>query len=280
MILKSLFREKFLEVIQQYYFELEIINTHPFYVVSVDNKVFVHLVPVQNSFNPSQLIALQQSYALEQKMLVHLWEDVWLAKQSQVLSRIKSFCGKNEKVHGRKAKIVELSMQQTSSFLEDNHLQGYVKAKHNYGLAVDGHLLGVACFSNTRPMKSKGDNYLSAELVRFATLAGYTIVGGLDKLVKHFLSKTPTNDLMTYADRDWSLGGGYNKLKFINSAVVDSSYFHLDTQSLIRYRGHRLPKKITEAFAQQNELSLLAFLKVNNFVTVFNTGNLKYHFYV
>ncbi|MFN0256604.1 PDDEXK family nuclease [Pedobacter ureilyticus] len=279
MGLNPLFQEDFFLTIQDRYRAVENIQTHPFYIVAIKGSVYVNLIPLNTSFLPQQLQSLQVAYQQQGILLVHLWEDVWINKREQVLSRIHSFCGLNKSLHGRKAKIEELQATQAKAFLEAYHLQGYIKTKFNFGLRLNDELVAVACFAASRPMKSKGENYKSAELVRFATKTGVTIVGGLSKLLKHFLQQVSVNDLMTYADRDWSLGKGYDKLGFHFSGTTEAVTFYVDTKTMNRYQGHRLPKKILAAFDEQNILNLDDFLTQNGFFKVFNTGNLKYHLY-
>lgn len=279
MGLNPLFQEDFFLTIQDRYRAVENIQTHPFYIVAIKGSVYVNLIPLNTSFLPQQLQSLQVAYQQQGILLVHLWEDVWINKREQVLSRIHSFCGLNKSLHGRKAKIEELQATQAKAFLEAYHLQGYIKTKFNFGLRLNDELVAVACFAASRPMKSKGENYKSAELVRFATKTGVTIVGGLSKLLKHFLQQVSINDLMTYADRDWSLGKGYDKLGFHFSGTTEAVTFYVDTKTMNRYQGHRLPKKILAAFDEQNILNLDDFLTQNGFFKVFNTGNLKYHLY-
>ena len=279
MGINPLFQEDFFLTIQDRYHAIENIQTHPFYIVAVKGSVYVNLIPLNASFLPQQLQSLQVAYQQQGILLVHLWEDVWLNKREQVLSRINSFCGLNKSLHGRKAKVVELETAQAKVFLEAYHLQGYIKTKFSFGLRLNDELVAVACFAASRPMKSKGENYKSAELVRFATKTGVTIVGGLGKLLKHFLQQVSVNDLMTYADRDWSLGKGYDKLGFHFSGTTEAVTFYVDAKTMNRYQSHRLPKKILTAFDEQNILNLDDFLTQTGFLKVFNTGNLKYHLY-
>jgi len=277
--LNPLFQEDFFLTVQNSYHAVEEIQTHPFYLVSIKGKVYVNLLPISATFSPQQLISLQAVYAQKGILLVHLWEDIWTNKRAQVLSRIHSFCGLNQSLHGRKGKILEVNAEVTKSFLEQYHLQGYIKTKYNFGLLFNGEIKAVACFAASRPMKSKGAHYKSAELVRFATENGITIVGGLGKLISHFLALVSVNDLMTYADRDWSLGKGYDKLGFKSSGNTDPVIFYVDTKTMTRHYAHRLPKKIMAAYEAQNVLNLDSFLASVDLVKIFNTGNLKYHFY-
>lgn len=249
-------------------------------IIDAQNGVLVHLVPLVNQFNPEDLIALQQQYQIENKQLIHLWEDVWLTKKNQVVIRLKSLLSQNIGFHARKTKIVDLAIHDSKFFLKSNHIQGYVKAKYTFGLADKSEIIAVATFSDTRPMKLKGNDYLSAELVRFASKDGVTVVGGLSKLIKHFSKQIQVNDIMSYADKDWSLGKGYEKLNFQQTAETEPLYFYVDAETLHRYAAHRLPKDILLSFKAQNNLNLDQYLNELNYIKVFNTGNLKYHLYL
>ena len=65
--------------------------------------------------------------------------------------------------------------------------------------------MAVATFSGGRTLKF-GDrkNQRSYELIRFATLKEFVVIGGFDKLLKAFCKEHQPDDIMTYADRDWS----------------------------------------------------------------------------
>ncbi|SFG76670.1 hypothetical protein [Pedobacter insulae] len=256
------------------------INDDAYDILECSPKLYLNLVSLRNHFHPDELINLQENFQNEGKLLVHLWEDVWQLNQKRVLSRIKSFLGLNCTLHARKAVLVELDSTQAVNFFNDTHLQGYVKAKHYYGLLVNNELIAMASFSDLRPMKLKGVGYTSAELIRFASKDGFTITGGLSKLIKHFLKIKNPNDLMSYADRDWSLGSGYHQLGFELSGVTGPAYLYVELTTLRRYFPHRLPKNILTGFHEQKEVNLETYLVKNGFEKVFNTGNLKYHLYV
>lgn len=280
MGLNPLWQEDVFLTIQAFHQQTEMKCVTPHFIISCNNNLFIHLVPLNCNFQPQELITLQEEAHAEGFQLVHLWEDVWQAKRAQVLSRIRSFLNLNKSFHGRKAKIFAIDAKEALQFLTAHHLQGYVKAKYSYGLFNGDEIIAVATFSETRPMKHKGSNYHSVELVRFASIAGLTIVGGLSKLIKHFLKQIKVDDLMTYADRDWSLGKSYDKLDFMLSEVTEPSYLYVNTTTLIRYFVHRLPKNILSAFEAQNVLNLDDFLAANGYCKLFNTGNLKYHLYL
>ncbi len=249
-------------------------------IIQCSPQLFIHVVPSVTSAQPEEFVMLQEKYQQEGKLLVHLWEDVWLLNQTKVLSRIKSFLGLNQTIHGRKTKIIALNLNQITEFFNLYHLQGYIKAKYNYGLMINNEVVAAASFGVHRPMRSKGVNYYSSELIRFTSKDNLTVVGGLSKLVKHHCKQVKINDIMTYADRDWSLGKGYEQLGFELTTLTPPAYLYVDGKTRLRYFPHRLPKNVLSAFDEQKELNLDDYLAGQGFLKAFNTGNLKYHLYV
>lgn len=279
MGLNPFWQEDVFLTVQAFQHDIKWLHPAPFCILQCNGQFFIHLVSLTNQFEPKELIALQFQYQQEGKQLVHLWEDVWLARRAQVLMRVRSFLGLNQIYHGRQSQIVEIDSKTAQRFLDMHHLQGYIHAKYHYGLTYHDELLAVASFSSARPMKSKGVAYQSAELVRFASANGLTIAGGLSKLIRHFTKQLKLNDLMTYADRDWSLGKGYDKLGFSYANETEPAYLYVNSSTLVRYFPHRLPAKIVLDFEAQKDLNLDDFLAFNGYIKLFNTGNLKYYLY-
>ncbi len=225
-----------------------------FCLVSLNKeKLIVNLINLKNAYNPAQLISLQERYRSAGIRLIHLWEDVWLTRPLQVLARIESLAGLNTRIHGRKTKVSKISKPIADEFINRNHLQGAVNSRYKLGLFEKEELVAVATFAALRNMNHT-ENYKSAELIRFAVKSGYTVTGGLSKLISHFYMLFRPNDLMTYADRDWSLGEVYSTLGFSLTETIAHQQFSLDEnlkRSLIKNRLDVCP-------------------------VVFNTGSLKF----
>lgn len=219
-----------------------------------DHALVIHLVDLDNNFAPTELLALQHEYQQNGLKLIHLWEDVWQSRQQQVCFRIFSILRLNKRIHGRKTNVIKLDKLNAATFLNDNHLQGYVSSRYKLGLAENQKLVAVATFSALRKMNYE-PNYKSAELIRFAVKAGYSVSGGLSKLIRYFYQEYQPNDLMSYADRDWSAGEVYIKLGFKSTAQLDAQKFGLDES------GHR---------------SLINNDSIHYNQTVFNTGSIKF----
>ena len=239
-----------------------------FKLLYCNQKVLVNLISLTNSHQAAEVLALQQSFWNKGIYLIQLWEDIWSTRKDQVIGRLCSILGLNKRLHGRKGKIVVLNQQQTDEFLVLNHIQGSAKSKYKYGLEIDGLLVAVACFSGTRPMKRIGEEYKSIELIRFATAIGFTVTGGFSKLLQHLIKQVKPDDVMSYADRDWSLGQAYDLAGFQLVDCLPPAEIWLNENTLTRYFTHRLPDGLSVS-----ETS-------SHYLKIFNTGNLKYILYL
>ncbi|MEO9258281.1 MAG: hypothetical protein ABI207_07860 [Crocinitomicaceae bacterium] len=168
---------------------------------------------------------LQQKYSLA----IHLWEDVLIQKKELVTQRLSAINGQVQKIHARKCTLKPISQIELNDFLNLHHIQGAVKSRIKYGLMYENELVGVASFSARRAMTYDGKKeYYSAELIRFCSKTGTRIYGGLDKLLKHYERNFEVNDIMTYADKDWSNGASYLTLGFTISNETNPLAFVLN----------------------------------------------------
>lgn len=243
-------------------------------------QVAIHLVSLTDPGAPADFIALQAQEQQQKRYVVHLWEDIWRSRREQVLARIASILGLNKKLHGRKGKIVAINQAQADEFLWRHHLQGSAKTKYKFGLMIGEELAAVALFSSARPMKSIGPDYRSYELVRFASQMGFTVTGGFSKLLQHFINLQQPNDLMSYADRDWSLGNAYDTSGFKLVNTTEPLAMWLDLKDYSRKTLLRLPAGLLVSLKSMDESAQHQFLIENNYLPVFNTGNLKYILYL
>lgn len=210
---------------------------------------------------------------------VTLWEDLWWSKQPIVESRIAAQLGISERIPARLTQVRRLDRPTTLAFLQDNHLQDAVLSKFKYGLFLpkkhyrvlknppdtDELLVAVGTFAHPRQFMKEGLPHRSFELVRFANLLNTTVVGGLNKVVSHFIKQHQPDDLMTYADLDWSDGQSYRTLGFETISDTLPQLFWVDPVSMARYLPHRLPDTLRE----QNALE-------QGFVAVYNAGSRKF----
>ena len=129
----------------------------------------------------------------------------------------------------RNCSVRRLDKAQAAAFLDANHRMGSCKCRYCYGLFVDrttgsreasveaGSLVAVATFSSGRTMR---DGTRSFEWIRFASLRGLRVIGGMGKLLESFVQEHSPDDVMTYVDASDSDGSAYMELGLTREALV------------------------------------------------------------
>ena len=226
---------------------------------------------------------LTDELAVQGQQVVHLWDDVARQKPAVVASRLAALRGESVRVPGRLTQARRIDKATAAAFLETHHLQAPLPGKVRYGLflperyyrvlpetnllnrSADELLLAVATFAQPRTQRRPDGPHRSAELLRVASHVGTTVVGGLDKLLKSYLTNHPADDLMTYADRDWSDGASYRKLGFAQLGTTPPIRTWLHPNEGVRYVSGQLPAGITETNAA-----------ACGYIPVYNTGSFKF----
>ncbi len=174
-----------------------------------------------------------------------VYEDWWVRKSSVVLSKINSMLGKNKRIFARKTQVRRIDKDQADKFLNSYHIYGTTKSKHKYGLFSGEELLSVATFSAQRNL----DVGRSSELIRYCTKNNVTVVGGLDKIIKHYEREMSPNHIMTYIDLDWGRGDAFRKIGFsatetkepitywVNSHTGERSRLPLENHIKVKNKG-------------------------------------------
>ena len=228
----------------------------PFTYLYLTNKqTVIHCIGLEPQIEDGQFFQnLTIKFADSGIRIIHLWEDLWQTHKPIVQSRLLSLLGQSATIPARLCKSRRIDKPTLDAFLTENHLQASTTAKFKYGLYlplryfrvidreknrftqsvsekithVDELLVAAASFSAARTFVRDGVSYRSFELIRFANLKGFTVVGGFNKLLQTFIKEQKPDDIMTYADADWSDGASYEKLNFERLELMPPQAFGLD----------------------------------------------------
>lgn len=245
-----------------------------------EKKLNIHCVEINsqklNKLEANYFASFNDAIEKQHHKNINLYEDIWKVKNEIVSKRLLAQIGIQNKIHGRLTTVEKITAKISDAFLDEHHLQESVTAHHHLGLYFKGELVAVATFSKSRLMTYERKHYRSYELIRFANKSGYAVAGGFSKLLSAFIEKHEVKHLMTYADRDWSNGDSYKKLKFtkIENTVPQAFYVHQTTMQ--RFFEHRLPPEITAAFEADKQKDLHSFLMEKGFIKIYNSGNIKF----
>lgn len=187
--------------------------------------------------------------------LIHIFEDEWIYKKNIVKSRLKNILGLTEnKIHGRKCEIKEVSSKDVKLFLNENHIQGNIGSKIKLGLYYENELVSLMTFGH-RPMFNSNQY----EIIRFCNKLNTTVIGGAQKLLKYFIKNYNPKEIISYADKRWSQGNLYEKLGF--TFISDSPpnfYYVIDKKRYhrINFQKHKLIKQGYDKNKSESQIML------------------------
>ena len=159
------------------------------------------------------------------------WDDV--NKVVKLLQKGNNF------IYARKCVIKDVDIDECSSYLVNNHLQGYCKGQEVcIGLYYNNELVSLMTFGKPRYNK----NY-EWELLRYCS--SYQVIGGAEKLFKHFLKTYNPKSIISYCDNSKFIGKVYEKLGFtLKDEGSPSCHWYSEkekrhiTDNLLRQRGY------------------------------------------
>lgn len=154
--------------------------------------------------------------------IIHIDIDILNSSYTKVWKRLTGLMGKGRRIYARETVVARLDKKVALEFLEEYHLNVPLAGKYRYGLYYKGELVSVAVFSGGRIMREIGEEYRSFELIRFCHKSDYLVIGGISKLIKSFVKDFKPNDIMTYADRDWSQESSLESIGFKAEGIVSS----------------------------------------------------------
>lgn len=233
-----------------------------------DNNFIIHLVPAQcgdcSSADENYLI----SVAEDSQDVLYLYEDRWWSAKGMVQERILARLERFTSIFARKCKVVsglnnpDLS-QKVADFLKRNHSYSSTKCRYRFALEYQGDIVAVATFSQPRPMVRSINNPLenipkeiveglhqdnilifdSYEWVRYASLSGIRVVGGMGRILSAFIEERLARkdnplrpiEVMTYSDNEWSNGDVYLKLGFKYASDREPVEHFVNKKSYERY---------------------------------------------
>jgi very-short-patch-repair endonuclease len=243
--IKSIYSSK---IIQSYRDKYEIDIYLPELKIGIEfNGLYYH----SNKFKDKNYHLDKTNYFKEKGIhIIHIWEDDYIIKLNLIKSQIKNWLNLTEnKIFARKCTIKEIDdIKVVKQFLNDNHIQGYVRSNLKLGLYFNEELISLMTFDHNEGRKKM--QYNEWNLSRFCNKLNTNVVGGASKLLSYFIKKYDVKRVISYADKDWSQGNLYYTLGFkkINESKPDYKYI-IDGVRVhkSRFRKSNLNTELTES---------------------------------
>ena len=167
-------------------------------------------------------------------------EDRWRSQGDMMRARLLAHLERFTSLYARNCYVKKIDKEVAKSFLSENHSYGDAACRYRYGLYLRRPsrcgtfeaetLVAVATFSNARKWQ-KGDKVIrSYEWTRYASLPSVRISGGMGKMLKAFVKEMQPDDIMSYADLEWSEGKVYEQLGFVLEGKKEPVMFSVDGQ--------------------------------------------------
>ena len=208
--------------------------------------------PCEASEQAEHLRQLLQSLEADNQETIVITEDRWRTQGDMMRARLLAHLERFTSLYARNCYVKKIEKDVAREFLLANHSYGDAVCRYRYGLYLkrctgkkaeisrlallarndseDGVLVAVATFSNARKWQ-KGDKVIrSYEWTRYASLPGMRISGGMGKMLKAFIKDVQPDDIMSYADLEWSEGKVYEQLGFVLEGKKEPVMFVVDGQ--------------------------------------------------
>lgn len=177
--------------------------------------------------------------------LIHIFEDEWMNKKDIVKSKLQYLMGlyDGDRIFARNCVIKEIDSKLKSEFLNKHHTQGNDNAQIRLGAFYKNKLVAVMTFGKTRiALGAQAKENNEWELMRFATSA--FVIGISGKLLKYFQRNWKYSNIISFADRRWSIGNLYDKLGFDKVSETSPSYFYFKPGSNIKFHRFSFRKSV------------------------------------
>lgn len=162
-------------------------------------------------------------------------EDMWRERPEMMRPRLLAQLGRFRSVFARNTVVSRIGKEEAASFLDRCHSYRDAASRYRYGVFTKaGELVAVASFSSGRTWVKEGRTVRSYEWVRYASLPDVRVVGGMGKVLKAFEEDVHPDDIMSYADMEWTDGAVYERLGFIEDGIRPPVQFVIDPVSWVR----------------------------------------------
>jgi hypothetical protein len=161
----------------------------------------------------------------------HFGIDYFLFHEAALKSRLASIFNKTKTIFARNCMAKRLNKETTAEFFNQNHLSGYANATLKFGLFYKEKLVAAITFAQGRNINRDEKKLRSYELIGFCQASGFTVTGGLSKLINAFVNERNPEHIATTVDLDWATGRGLATIGFTQTNILPPLAFGVDWQT-------------------------------------------------
>lgn len=255
----------------------------PDYKIGIEyNGSYWHSYPLKD-MNYHQNKSIQAAKAGVR--LIHIFEYEW--KDPNIQNKLKDYLkdiiqtNNKTKIYARNTVVCEIDPSESYQFQDKYHLQGKAAASIHLGIYQDTDkdktdLLGVMTFG-----KPRFNSDYEYELVRMCFKPGVNVVGGAQKLFKHFLDLYKPRQILTYSDIAKFTGKVYKNLgmRLAEDSITAPNYVWVkmtDNTFLSRYQTTK--QKLIDSGLGSSDQTEDDIMTQLDYVKVYDCGQLRYEY--
>lgn len=212
--------------------------------------------------------------------LIHIFEYEWKNdntknKIKDLLNRVISNKTTNKVFYARKLEIIETNKEKVKQFEDRYHLQGSTRSEINLALVErdSQNILGIMTFGTPR-----FNNNYQYELIRLCYKHNVIIVGGAERLFKHFLKKYAPKSIISYCNIAKFSGEVYTRLGFKTyNKLTEPNYVWVSQDSLcVLSRYGTMKSKLLKLNLGNEDETEDSIMNNLGYFKVYDSGNLKF----
>ena len=203
--------------------------------------------------------------------LLQIFEDEWILKKEIIKSIIKNKLRIFENnINVKKCIIREIDNKICDNFFETNHIHGTVDSKFRIGLFYNNKLVMAMIFNKKRTQKNE------YQMLGICTKLNTEIIGGSDKLLKHFIKTFKPKTILAYSNLRFSENDKYEELKFKSIENTKPNYFYFKKNKTIRNDNSKLNKEFFTNLGIKIIKNKDQIMKKLGYLKIYDCGNVKY----
>ena len=193
--------------------------------------------------------------------------------QEKVRALLLKLFGKTTKIGARKTSMHDISSSEAMNFHKKHHLHSAVGSRYHYGLFYEDELVMAASFG-----KNRFGSDCEYECTRITSSGIVTVVGGVSKLIKHFIDTIKPKSIVTFADLRFGDGNVYKKCGFEYIEDTNPNYWYSrkytgHLYSRVKFQKHKLESQLENFDLAKTEFENMSD---NGWDRIWDCGNAKF----
>lgn len=183
--------------------------------------------------------------------LIQITDYDWYTNQAKIKNYLQDVLTEDKEIYyARKLALKPIDPLDAKHFYQEHHLQGCnIQFPINYGLHDGEELISCISFGKSR-VRNTTNPEGHYELHRYCTKSNCTVLGGAERLFKHFISTYDPTEVKSFSDNDYFSGGIYERLGFTSDDQIRVYYWYNLHTGDVRARENCQLKVLKDLFPE------------------------------